>query len=56
MKIKKNSYFELLEIPPGHLNIMGYVLNPVLKDRITWASDQTEFTFLKMAVALLRAI
>jgi anaerobic ribonucleoside-triphosphate reductase activating protein len=25
MKIKKNPYLELLEIPPGYLNIMGYV-------------------------------
>ncbi|MEO1006080.1 MAG: 4Fe-4S single cluster domain-containing protein [Cyanobacteria bacterium J06638_38] len=25
MTIKKNPYLELLEIPPGHLNIMGYV-------------------------------
>ncbi|MGV2826713.1 4Fe-4S single cluster domain-containing protein [Myxosarcina sp. GI1(2024)] len=25
MKIKKNPYLELIEIPPGYLNIMGYV-------------------------------
>ncbi len=25
MKIKKNPYLELLKIPPGYLNIMGYV-------------------------------
>jgi anaerobic ribonucleoside-triphosphate reductase activating protein len=25
MTVKKNPYLELLEIPPGHLNIMGYV-------------------------------
>ena len=25
MTVKKNPYLELIEIPPGYVNVMGYV-------------------------------